>query len=1461
MHRNVVFFPGKIGVVFRKGPLGFLLQEPTQEARRIKEDPTLQDKSAPLKSDRVRENALAVVRQRGGDSSDRTEVLGQYILQFGKYKGKSFRWLLENDVGYTMYLIKSVQKEEVSGLCMAEGHSKDSLQAFVHFALSFAEIQSVLHYEASGVGAATASSEDDQLVGFGSRAKSTWKEIWDSRADGYADFIVGKTCIPGTRMHKLQQYLQKRRQLASVSTRTDEHAPRAPAKPLVMDEDEELERAMLSISPSKLQVQSFTVPAVAVTPGVSSGAKPVTSVVLPKPPPYTSAQLQSAPVDGVKRKSPLPIPKELAFLVKETAGAKKAESAESTSGPSTSAAHTNVDKALAFEDSGEDAPSVDPPVPVPVASHDHDMSNWSCSRHQKLWMKTELQDLGLWPGSRPVRNPANTISLWRLPPQPELIDMAAELPSPNFFQLHPFFIWKPESDIMVRLRNNYNLPCLHGCSRPQVVSAGVGRPRVIVGTSGQYYILASRLCCKACRRNWFADSPRWLEKLPKRFTSLLPALLTYKKAICKSVMDELRRSGNSPTDMAKQVNELMRLKYERAHLAYLRAIESVRDAEAGMHGQPTIGQFMRKENKPRAFGPYEDPDGWCGISVSGFYLTDCLLDEYRRQEPAISKLLQGTFGQIFRSDHTRKVARKVTLASGVMSSYAIMNENWLIVSWVMVQSETERSLELMYQGMAKRYSDAGVEKAGYHWMDRDCCAPFKIPDSIPGEHLHWDAWKTTPSIIAHATSGHLENTCASRSHYNANIVAKLDLFHCLRRFSRECTSEHHPLFSNFCQLLSAAFSVVDQEDLNNLRDAYVFCGIHPANPTKQHVREHCRTKIPQPMELLNRVEKVLRHFHLATDPNDVPLFKSSMLKTWRIQRVHILRGCLSDPELSQGIMYRYGGTLQLNHIPGEGAKVPIWIPVRGTSQQEGYHFHQAQWITGTHVSTELFQAQGMMGVARWNYQRLVDLKQPEVTLPAVFDPALIAELNSTSKRVTGQEKYPILHLSNTDTGERFGLEYREPGCRPVPLDWDKHKRQKRDETAAPVLPSPVKTPTSVQAPNLVLSSSRTPFSGMASSEQIPSLSCSLSAEALIQQVLSEDQKDPPAAIEISHALPLPLKSSPRSARTGPIKTGGRVFVLDHTRWTPPMKDAIDRLLQKYHGEKNMLKLVDQDYADMVHQSATDPNSLLHPTTRLHICRYVKHLAKLLNTSSSLNTSQEKLLQTQQLWHSLTEGSETTSVPVVTMEPAIFSPPAPALLTPVTEDSIKKMVEGVVEKWQQQQHQQQPEVKSRQTKTCLACGQPKSRYETDGSSSHFFYQQGPVRYFYCSQRVHQSYAADGLSNPNMPFEEFARTEFFQRELEATKKRVEEKKDKKRKRPDSEQAGRRCRFCHRDLKQGPNSPHIHTGFPGVAGKYIYCPSKVYSLYQQKGMAKEMTWKEFQKSPFYEAERQRWVDEKKK
>ncbi|TWW53178.1 hypothetical protein D4764_0104280 [Takifugu flavidus] len=571
-------------------------------------------------------------------------------------------------------------------------------------------------------------------------------------------------------------------------------------------------------------------------------------------------------------------------------------------------------------------------------------------------------------------------------------------------------------------------------------------------------------------------------------------------------MDELRRSGKSPTDMANQVNELMHLKYERAHLAYLHAVQNVREAEAGAYGQRTIGQYVRMEDRPRAFGPYEDQEGWGGVSVSGFYLTDCLLDEFKRQQPSLTKLLRARWGR-FSGRTTRGRWRGRLRQKGPCIDDVARNGPEVQPRW--------------------------GGKAGYHWMD-------------------------------------------------------------------------------------------------------------------------------------------------------------------------------SDPELSEGIMDRDGGTLQLNHVAGEGAKVPVWIPVRGTSQQEGYHFQQAQWVTGTQVSPELFRAQAMTGVVRWNFQRPVDMKKPGAVLPAVFDPASMWELNSASMAVTGQDKCPAF-TSLTETLEK-GLGWSPENRAAVRSLWTgTNTKCRRGIGLRLSCPLPLQT---MLLGNTFL--------------QLGNSDCCAVAS--------------PCATYVSGALPLPLKSSPRSARTGPMKTGGGVFVLDHTRWTLPMKDAIDSLLQYHHGDKDILRLVDPDYADM-------------------------HLAKLLNTSSSLNTSPEKLLETQQLWYSLTEGSKTTSVPVVTMETAVVTPP-----TPLTQDSIEKIVQGILE---MEQQQQRPEQKMRQTKPCLACGQPKSPYGTGGSSIHFFYQQGPVRYFYCSRKVHQTYAAEGLSDPRMPFEQFAASEFFQRELEATKKRVEDK----------------------------------------------------------------------------------------
>ncbi|KAL1277039.1 hypothetical protein QQF64_023712 [Cirrhinus molitorella] len=722
---------------------------------------------------------------------------------------------------------------------------------------------------------------------------------------------------------------------------------------------------------------------------------------------------------------------------------------------------------------------------------------------------------------------------------------------------------------MERLRNNYIMPCLYGCQNPNVVSSGVGRPQVILGTTGQYYILASRLCCKACKRYWFADKPQWLNMLPQRFRNLLPAFLTHKKAICKTVMDELRRSGKSPNDMANQLSEVLHLKYERAHLAYLLSMQNVRDAEAGLYGQKTITGALRKDDTPAPFGGYGDTDGWYGVSVSAHYLVECLLHEYQRQEAALTQLLQGTFGQVFRSDHTRKVARKVTLSSGTMSSYAVMNENWMILSWVMLQSESD------------------------------------------------------------------------------------------------------------------------------------------ANPTKQHIREHCRTKEPHPRELVQRVEEVLHHFYLAKDPNNIFLFKPSMLKMWWIQRIHILRGCLSDELLKS---FPFDQCLAQNKIRGP--------------------------------------------------------------------------------------------INSRDTEERFGLQYVKPGRRPVPLDFDKHKSRKTDLGDVEMQEE---------------SSSGILFS-------FPSQECLEDTSSAETPLAPEPKATPQTVIFHQFSTPSAVTVKEQTSEECLLDAGGRVFVLDHNRWTDPMRNAIDGLLAKHHGSKDLLTKVDAEYAAMVQSACTDPNSLLHSTTKQHI------------------------------------SSETVSVPVRVLPPAPVNPPAKTVPedVPLDQTALEKMVKDIVEKQQpvqQQQQQQQQALQRKQTRSCLACGQPKSRYMGDGSSIHFFYQGSDVKYFYCSKKVFDTYSAEGLTNPRMPFEDFAETPFFQRELEASKQRGAERKKvteerSKRKSAVELPTGGLCRFCHLPMKQGLNSPHIHTGFTGV-----------FFLYKAQGMSAEMSLGEFQQSPFYEAEKQRWIEEKKK
>ncbi len=84
-----------------------LLMAPSAEAKRLE---TVESGRA-KPNEEVLTEAGSFVSTNGGDPSDQLLVLAHCKLQFGKYQGQRFRWLLENSLGYAVYLVLSISKE------------------------------------------------------------------------------------------------------------------------------------------------------------------------------------------------------------------------------------------------------------------------------------------------------------------------------------------------------------------------------------------------------------------------------------------------------------------------------------------------------------------------------------------------------------------------------------------------------------------------------------------------------------------------------------------------------------------------------------------------------------------------------------------------------------------------------------------------------------------------------------------------------------------------------------------------------------------------------------------------------------------------------------------------------------------------------------------------------------------------------------------------------------------------------------------------------------------------------------------------------------------------------------------------------------------------------------------------------------------------------------------------------
>ena len=66
--------------------------------------------------------------------SDETEVLSDYVLQFGAFHGQTFRWILANGLGYAAWLVDNMWNETVTAAPLSQNKA-----SFKAYAMAFEE--------------------------------------------------------------------------------------------------------------------------------------------------------------------------------------------------------------------------------------------------------------------------------------------------------------------------------------------------------------------------------------------------------------------------------------------------------------------------------------------------------------------------------------------------------------------------------------------------------------------------------------------------------------------------------------------------------------------------------------------------------------------------------------------------------------------------------------------------------------------------------------------------------------------------------------------------------------------------------------------------------------------------------------------------------------------------------------------------------------------------------------------------------------------------------------------------------------------------------------------------------------------------------------------------------------------------------------------------------------------------
>ena len=188
------------------------------------------------------------VRQANGDVENKEWLLSMTNLEFGKYRGKNFLWLLENDVGYATMLMADHKRmrETCSRVGDAQWDNKEALFWYVclskclymvssnsfskkcfscvlSYTEHFPEMQAAIKCRQQSnvaqdiatcsVPSTSGESEAYHLVGFGPYRLMSRFNLYHSTQDEHKRYVTSilKTNVthPGGQLDKLKRYIEK----------------------------------------------------------------------------------------------------------------------------------------------------------------------------------------------------------------------------------------------------------------------------------------------------------------------------------------------------------------------------------------------------------------------------------------------------------------------------------------------------------------------------------------------------------------------------------------------------------------------------------------------------------------------------------------------------------------------------------------------------------------------------------------------------------------------------------------------------------------------------------------------------------------------------------------------------------------------------------------------------------------------------------------------------------------------------------------------------------------------------------------------------------------------------------------------------------------------------------------------------------------------------------------------------